>query len=176
MYCSAVNIHTTPSNELVLLWLLCVSVVLIISPEVFTKYVAIITIKLVSLIATNASTDPIPFIICLITSTSTTLIFSPMITFISTILMVSMIISIYILIISLMIISMSTILAISMIISIYISVISLMIISTSTILNISMIMSISTILIINLMIVSTISNQIKIVWFGKHRRIFVSVR
>ena len=83
-YTSVINIHTTPSNDLVLFWLLCVSVVLMISPEVFTIYVAI-TIKMVFFIDTDASTDSISFIICLITRTSTILI-SPMITFISTIL------------------------------------------------------------------------------------------
>ena len=58
-YTSVINIHTTPFNELVLFWLLCVSVVLMISPKVFTIYILTITIKMVSLIATNASIDPI---------------------------------------------------------------------------------------------------------------------
>ena len=68
-YTSVINIHTTPSNELVLFWLVCVSVALMISPEVFTIYVATITMKMVPLIATNASIDLISFIICLITTT-----------------------------------------------------------------------------------------------------------
>ena len=104
---SVINIHTTPSNELVLFWLLCVSVVLMISPKVFTIYILTITIKMVSLIATNASIDPISFIIYLITPTSTMLIISSMITLISAILKIS-----------LMITSISTKLIISMIISI----------------------------------------------------------
>ena len=119
-YTSIINIHTPPSNELVWFWLVCVSVVLMISPEVFTIYGATSTIKMVPLIATNASIDPISFIICLITPTSTIMIISPMITFISTILMIN-----------LMIISISIILIISMIISISTTfIISLMIIST----------------------------------------------
>ena len=121
---SVINIHATPSNELVLFWLVCVSVVLMISPKVFTIYVATITIKMFPLIATNASIDPISFIICLITPASTIMIISPIITFMSTTLIISlMIISIsIILIISLMIIS--TTLTISMIISIFIILIS----------------------------------------------------
>ena len=106
-YTSVINIHTTPFNELVLFWLLCVSVVLMISPKVFTIYILTITIKMVSLIATNASIDPISFIIYLITPTSTMLIISSMITLISAILKIS-----------LMITSISTKLIISMIISI----------------------------------------------------------
>ena len=130
-YTSVINIHTTPSNELVLFRLVCVSVILMISPKVITIYVATITSKMVRLIATDASIDPISFITCLITPTSTLMIISPMITFISTILIISlMIISIFIIL-----------------------VISLMIISISTILTISMITSISSILIISLMII-----------------------
>ena len=118
-YTSVINIHTTPSNELVLFRLLFVSVVLMISAEVFTIYVAIIIIKMVSLNAIDVSIDLISCIVYLITPTSTILIVSPMIAFVSTILIISMIISIYIiLIISLMIIPISTILTISMIISI----------------------------------------------------------
>ena len=166
-YTSVINIHTTPSNGLVLFWLLHVGVVLMISPEVFTIYVSIITIKMVFFIATGASTDSRSFIICLITPISTILIISLMITFISTILIFSMTISISIVvIISLMIISISTILTIIMIISIFIMfIVSLMVISISIILTIIMIIS-----------SSTISCQIRIVWFGKHRRIFVLVR
>ena len=142
-YTSRINIHTTPSNELVLFWLLCVSVVLMISPEVFTLYVAIITIKMVSLIATDASINLVPFITYLITFPSTILIISSMITFISTILIKS-----------LMIISPSTILTTNLTISIStILIISLVVISKSTILTISMIISISTILTIILMII-----------------------
>ena len=142
-YTSCINIHATPSNELVLFWLLCFGVVLMISPEVFTVYVAIITIKMVPLIATDASIDLVSFITYLITFTSTILIISSMITFISTIL-----------IMSLMIISTSTILATNLTISIStILIISLVVISKSTILTISMIISISTILTIILMII-----------------------
>ena len=53
-YTSVINIHTTPSNELVWFWLLCVSVALVVSLEVFTIYAATITIKIMTLIATNA--------------------------------------------------------------------------------------------------------------------------
>ena len=112
-YTSIININTTPSNELVVFWLLRVSVVLMISPEVFAIYVAIITIKMVSFIATDASADLISFTICLFTCTSTILIISTMITFISTTLIVSMITSIFILIIS-MIISISIMFIISL--------------------------------------------------------------
>ena len=49
-YTNVINIHMTPSNELILFWLLCVSVVLMISPEVFTIYVATINIKVMPLI------------------------------------------------------------------------------------------------------------------------------
>ena len=48
-YTSFLNIPATPSNKLVLFCLLCVSVVLMISPEVFTIYVAIVTIKMAML-------------------------------------------------------------------------------------------------------------------------------
>ena len=106
-YTSVTSIHTTLSYELVLLLLVCVSVVLIISPEIFIACVAIITIQMVPLIATNASIDHISFITCLITPTSTILIISPMITFITTILIVS-----------LLVISVSTILTTSLTISI----------------------------------------------------------
>ena len=142
-YTSVINIHTTPSNELVLFWLLRVSVVLMISLEVFTIY-SYHYYKMASFIATGACTDPISFSVCLITCTSTILIISPMIMFISTTWIVSMIISIYILIIILMIISISTLLTISMIIFIFIILINnLMIVSISTILTISMITFIS---------------------------------
>ena len=40
--------------------LLCISVVLIIAPEVFTASVAIITITIVPLITTDASINPYP--------------------------------------------------------------------------------------------------------------------
>ena len=73
-YTSVISNHTTPYNELVLFWLLYVIFVLMISPEVFIIYLAIITIKMVPFIATDASIDPITFIICLITPTSTILI------------------------------------------------------------------------------------------------------
>ena len=109
-YTSVITIHTTPSNELVLFWLLRVSIVLMISREIFTIYVIIITIKVMSVIATDAPNDPTSFIISLNTSTSTILIASSMIMFISVILIVSMIIFIYIMIISLMVISICTVL------------------------------------------------------------------
>ena len=140
-YASVINNHTTPCNELVWFWLLFVSLVLMISPEVFAFYVATIIIRMMPLIATDVSIDPISFIICSITPTSTILIISTMITSISTIL-----------IISLMIISISTILTIS-----------LMVISISIMLTISMVISIT-------------SCQIRVVWFAKHRRVFVLVK
>ena len=167
-YTSVINIHTTPSNDLVLFWLLCVSVALMISPEVFTIYVATIAIKMVPLITTDASIDPISFIICLITSISAILIISSMITFISTILIISL-----------------------MIICPYLPYwlqvwpypfppywlsASQMIIYVSTTLTISTIISISTILTISIMIIFTISHQIGVIWFSKHRRIFVLVK
>ena len=91
-YTRVINIHTIPSNELVWFWLLCVSVVLMILPEIFTIYVVNITIKMMPLIATDASNDPTSFIICLTTPTSTIPIISPMITSISTVLIISLII------------------------------------------------------------------------------------
>ena len=119
-YTSVINVHTTPSKELVWFWMLFVNDVLIIFPR-----------RIISLIVTDASIDPTPFIICSITPTSTILITSPMIMSISTIL-------------------------IFITILIHIDIHSLIIISISTILTISL-------------IISTISYQIRIVWFGKHR-------
>ena len=108
-YTSIININTTPSSELVLLWLLCQCFSDDFPWTIYHIYVAIITKKMVSFIATNVSADPISFSICLITPTSTILFISPMITLIYTMLIVSMIISIYILNIRLMVTSISTI-------------------------------------------------------------------
>ena len=50
-----------PMNWFALGW--CVNVALMIFPEEFTIHVATITIKMMFLIATDASIDPTPFII-----------------------------------------------------------------------------------------------------------------
>ena len=158
-YTSIINIHTTPSNKLILFWLLCVSVALMISPDVFTIYVANITI-MTPLIATHESIDPIFFIICSITPISIILIISSMITSIFTILIIAWWSYPYL--------------------PYWLPTWSYpfppyWLSAWCSYTYLPYWLSISTILIINLMIISTISCQIRVFWFGKHRKIFVLV-